>query len=83
MAALCFSQLISHPVLTNSSLAVVDALKTLQEKIRRLELERKQAQKSYQQYSHHADKHQQVKTSYTVPSQSADSEIENPVRKGK
>ncbi|XP_026174399.1 centrosomal protein CEP57L1 isoform X1 [Mastacembelus armatus] len=53
------------------SKAVVDALKTLQEKIRRLELERKQAEKSYQQFSD-AQKHQQVTASYTVTSQSAE-----------
>ncbi|XP_049914089.1 centrosomal protein CEP57L1 isoform X1 [Epinephelus moara] len=53
------------------SIAVVDALKTLQEKIRRLELERKQAEKSYSQYSHDAQRHQQVTASYTVPSQPA------------
>nr|XP_020444908.1 centrosomal protein CEP57L1 isoform X2 [Monopterus albus] len=51
------------------SKAVIDALKTLQEKIRRLELERKQAEKSYQQFCHEAQKHQQVTASYTVPSQ--------------
>ncbi|XP_047429042.1 centrosomal protein CEP57L1 [Mugil cephalus] len=44
--------------------AVVEALKTLQEKIRRLELERKQAEKSFQQFSRDAHKHQQVTTSY-------------------
>uniref|UniRef100_A0A665X0F3 Centrosomal protein 57kDa-like protein 1 n=1 Tax=Echeneis naucrates TaxID=173247 RepID=A0A665X0F3_ECHNA len=47
----CFS------VLANSFPAVVDALKTLQEKIRRLELERKQAEKSFQQFSHDVQKH--------------------------
>ncbi|XP_039980439.1 centrosomal protein CEP57L1 [Xiphias gladius] len=46
--------------------AVVDALKTLQEKIRRLELERKRAERSYQQFSHDAQKHQQVTASYTA-----------------
>ncbi|CAI5683873.1 unnamed protein product [Oreochromis niloticus] len=47
------------------SKAVVDALKTLQEKIRRLELERMQAEKSYQQFSHDAQKHPQVTTLYS------------------
>ncbi|KAF7230515.1 centrosomal protein CEP57L1 isoform X3 [Nothobranchius furzeri] len=47
------------------SKAVVDALKTLQEKIRRLELERKQAQKSYLQFSHDAQKQQQVPASHS------------------
>ncbi|KAK5879999.1 hypothetical protein CesoFtcFv8_023069 [Champsocephalus esox] len=63
------------------STAVVDALKTLQEKIRRLELERKQAEKSYSQYSHDVQKHQQVTAS--VPSQTAASvsETENSGRK--
>ncbi|XP_028253166.1 centrosomal protein CEP57L1 [Parambassis ranga] len=42
------------------SKAVVNALKTLQEKIHRLELERKQAEKSYQQFSHDIQKHQPV-----------------------
>ncbi|XP_044024412.1 centrosomal protein CEP57L1 isoform X1 [Siniperca chuatsi] len=65
------------------SRAVVDALKTLQEKIRRLELERKQAEKSYQQFSHDAQNHQQVKASYTGPSQPAASlpETDNSGRK--
>ncbi|XP_035534243.1 centrosomal protein CEP57L1 isoform X2 [Morone saxatilis] len=49
------------------SKAVVDALKTLQQKIRRLELERKQAEKSYHQFSHEA--HQQVAASHTTHSQ--------------
>ncbi|XP_028295745.1 centrosomal protein CEP57L1 [Gouania willdenowi] len=48
------------------SKAVVDALKTLQEKIRKLELERKQAQKSYQQFSVNAQKHQQRTSSHTA-----------------
>uniref|UniRef100_A0A1A8QS79 Centrosomal protein 57kDa-like protein 1 n=1 Tax=Nothobranchius rachovii TaxID=451742 RepID=A0A1A8QS79_9TELE len=47
------------------SKAVVDALKTLQEKIRRLELERKQAQKSYLQFSRDAQKQQQVPASHS------------------
>ncbi|XP_017278696.1 centrosomal protein CEP57L1 [Kryptolebias marmoratus] len=45
------------------SKAVVDALKTLQEKIKKLELERKQAEKSYLQFSHDAQKRQQVTAS--------------------
>ncbi|XP_042359439.1 centrosomal protein CEP57L1 [Plectropomus leopardus] len=53
------------------STAVVDALKTLQEKIRRLELERKQAEKSFHQFSHDAQRHQQVTASYTAASQPA------------
>ncbi|XP_070782104.1 centrosomal protein CEP57L1 [Enoplosus armatus] len=65
------------------SKAVVDALKTLQEKIRRLELERKQAERSYRQFSSDAQSHQQVKASYTVPSQPAVSlpETDSSVRK--
>uniref|UniRef100_A0A1A8R1F9 Centrosomal protein 57kDa-like protein 1 n=2 Tax=Nothobranchius pienaari TaxID=704102 RepID=A0A1A8R1F9_9TELE len=47
------------------SKAVVDALKTLQEKIRRLELERKQAHKSYLQFSRDAQKQQQVPASHS------------------
>ncbi|XP_072217807.1 centrosomal protein CEP57L1 [Leuresthes tenuis] len=47
------------------STAVVDALKTLQEKIRRLELERKQAEKSYNQFSNDSQKHQQVTASHS------------------
>lgn len=49
--------------------AVVDALKTLQQKIRRLELERKQAEKSYKQFSHDAQNHEQLTASYTMPGQ--------------
>ncbi|XP_071335486.1 centrosomal protein CEP57L1 [Trachinotus anak] len=55
------------------SKAVVDALKTLQEKIKRLELERRQAEKSFQQFSHDVQKHQQVTASYMMPSQPATS----------
>ncbi|XP_032398909.1 centrosomal protein CEP57L1 isoform X1 [Etheostoma spectabile] len=62
---------VSQTKLNIDSTAVVDALKTLQEKIRRLELERKQAEKSYSQFSHDAQRHQQVTASYTVPSQPA------------
>lgn len=40
-------------------LAVVDALRTLQEKIRRLELERRQAERNYVQFSQDAHKRQQ------------------------
>ncbi|XP_018528128.2 LOW QUALITY PROTEIN: centrosomal protein CEP57L1 [Lates calcarifer] len=53
------------------SKAVVDALKTLQDKIRQLELERKQAEKSFQQFSHDTQKHQQATASYMMPSRSA------------
>ncbi|XP_070705007.1 centrosomal protein CEP57L1 isoform X2 [Pempheris klunzingeri] len=65
------------------SRAVVDALKTLQEKIRRLELERTQAEKSYQQSIHESQAHQQVTASYTVSNQPAASrpETDNSVRK--
>ncbi|XP_029985067.1 centrosomal protein CEP57L1 [Sphaeramia orbicularis] len=51
--------------------AVVDALKTLQEKIKRLELERKQAQKNYHQFSQDAQKKQQVTALHTVQNQPA------------
>nr|XP_040017335.1 centrosomal protein CEP57L1 [Gasterosteus aculeatus aculeatus] len=51
------------------STAVVDALKTLQEKIRRLELERKQAQKSYGQFSQDAWRRPEVTGSLAVHSQ--------------
>nr|XP_046228502.1 centrosomal protein CEP57L1 [Scatophagus argus] len=53
------------------SRAVVDALKTLQQKIRRLELERKQAESSYRQFSRDAQNHHQVTASYMVPCQPA------------
>ncbi|XP_037304547.1 centrosomal protein CEP57L1 isoform X1 [Pungitius pungitius] len=53
------------------STAVVDALKTLQEKIRRLELERKQAETSYSQFSQDARRRPEVRDSYTVHSQAA------------
>ncbi|XP_068433135.1 centrosomal protein CEP57L1 isoform X2 [Clinocottus analis] len=62
---------VSQTKLNIDSTAVVDALKTLQEKIRRLELERKQAEKSYIQFSHDAQRHKEVKESYTVPSRPA------------
>ncbi|KAF3702903.1 Centrosomal protein cep57l1 Centrosomal protein 57kDa-like protein 1 Centrosomal protein of 57 kDa [Channa argus] len=58
------------------SKAVVDALKTLQEKIRRLELERKQAEKSYQKFSQDAQRHQQITASSTLTSQPAASPSE-------
>ncbi|CAK6961874.1 centrosomal protein CEP57L1 [Scomber scombrus] len=65
------------------SKAVVDALKTLQEKIRRLELERKQAEKSYRHFSQDAHKDQTITTLYTVQSQPATSlpETDNSNRK--
>uniref|UniRef100_H2MJ13 Centrosomal protein 57kDa-like protein 1 n=1 Tax=Oryzias latipes TaxID=8090 RepID=H2MJ13_ORYLA len=50
------------------SKAVVDALKNLQDKIRRLELERMQTQKTYLQVSHDAQKQPQVLTSETAAS---------------
>ncbi|KAM3602249.1 uncharacterized protein V6R79_000660 [Siganus canaliculatus] len=51
------------------SRAVVDALKTLQQKIRRLELERKQAEKNYHQFCKEND--QQETASCMVPGQTA------------
>ncbi|XP_054871638.1 centrosomal protein CEP57L1 isoform X2 [Amphiprion ocellaris] len=63
------------------SKAVVDALKTLQEKIRRLELERKEAEKSYRQFSHEAQKHQQAAALCSQTSASL-SETDNSARKG-
>ncbi|KAK0147642.1 Centrosomal protein cep57l1 [Merluccius polli] len=48
-----------------SSKAVVDALKTLQEKIRRLELERKKAEKTAQQFSQPASSCERHTTSST------------------
>uniref|UniRef100_I3K6I7 Centrosomal protein 57kDa-like protein 1 n=1 Tax=Oreochromis niloticus TaxID=8128 RepID=I3K6I7_ORENI len=59
------------------SKAVVDALKTLQEKIRRLELERMQAEKSYQQFSHDAQKHPQVTTLYSQTAAKLDSKLQS------
>ncbi|KAM8832665.1 centrosomal protein CEP57L1 isoform 2-T2 [Spinachia spinachia] len=53
------------------SRAVVDALKTLQEKIRRLELERKQAEKSYGQFSQGARRRPEVTDSCMVHSEAA------------
>ncbi|CAB1453775.1 unnamed protein product [Pleuronectes platessa] len=53
------------------SRAVVDALKTLQDKIRRLELERKDAEKSYQQFSHDIQKQQEAKAPFTTPNHGA------------
>ncbi|KAG8011340.1 Centrosomal protein of 57 kDa, partial [Nibea albiflora] len=65
------------------SRAVVDALKTLQQKIRRLELERKQAERSFRQYSHDTPKNQQVTASSSMPRQPAASlpESDNSGRK--
>lgn len=85
MAAFCYNYQICFSVLVGSSAAVVDALKTLQQKIKRLELERKQAEKSYRQFSHDARNNEQVTASYTVPSQPAASlsETDNSGRKGK
>ncbi|XP_069577775.1 centrosomal protein CEP57L1 isoform X3 [Brachyistius frenatus] len=56
---------VSHTKPAIDSKAVVEALKTLQEKIRQLELERKQAEKSYQQFFHDAQAHRQVTASYS------------------
>ncbi|KAK5852894.1 hypothetical protein PBY51_006729 [Eleginops maclovinus] len=75
-SSICMDQHITSPRGSQTkanidSIAVVDALKTLQEKIRRLELERKQAEKSCSQFSHDVKKHQQVTASHTVPSQPA------------
>lgn len=69
----------------NTHLAVVEALKTLQEKIKRLEQERIHAEKSYREFSHNAPKHQQATSSYTVLSQPAASlpSTENLRKKGK
>ncbi|XP_058468909.1 centrosomal protein CEP57L1 [Solea solea] len=58
------------------SKAVVDALKNLQEKIRQLELERKQAEKNHLQFSRDALRRQRGETSYTIPSQQAASVLE-------
>lgn len=72
-------------VFVNFCLAVVDALKTLQQKIQQLELERKQAERSYRQFSHQSQKYQQVSASYVVPGQPSASQPErdNSSRKGK
>ncbi|XP_029966103.1 centrosomal protein CEP57L1 isoform X2 [Salarias fasciatus] len=50
----------SSPSPSIDSKAVVAALKTLQEKIKKLEVERKQAEKNYRQFCLDAQKHQQV-----------------------
>ncbi|KAM7367837.1 hypothetical protein PAMP_014108 [Pampus punctatissimus] len=63
------------------SKAVVDALQTLQEKIKRLELERKQAEKSYQHFSQDTQKDQPITALYTVHSQPATSLHETDNRK--
>lgn len=65
---------ITSPVISQTkpnidSKAVVDALKTLQEKIKRLELERKQAQRNYYQFSQDAQKKQQVTALHTLQNQ--------------
>lgn len=65
----CCSYHICISVLVYTFSAVVDALKTLQEKIRRLELERKQAQKSYGQFSQDAWRRPEVTGSLAVHSQ--------------
>lgn len=83
MLTVCIKHVACFSVL--SSPAVVDALKTLQDKIRQLELERKQAEKSFQQFSHDTQKHQQATASYMMPSRSAASlpETNNSGRRGK
>lgn len=80
-----FSFQVWFSVFVNFSLAVVDALKTLQQKIRQLELERKQAEKSYQQFSHQSQKYEQVTASYVVPGQpsACQPERDSSSRKGK
>lgn len=60
----------------NSCSAVVDALKTLQQKIRRLELERKQAEKTFQQFSRDSQNPQQVIESCIVHGQPASSQAD-------
>ncbi|XP_077409013.1 centrosomal protein CEP57L1 isoform X2 [Vanacampus margaritifer] len=55
-----------QPTKQNSQ-AVVDALRTLQDKIKRLEQERLQTEKSYPQLSHDARKHEPVATSTSLP----------------
>ncbi|XP_024147525.1 centrosomal protein CEP57L1 [Oryzias melastigma] len=62
-------QTVSHSSQTTRNLdskGVVDALKTLQEKIRRLELERKQTERTYIQVSHDAQR-QPSQTAASVP----------------
>lgn len=73
----------SQPKPNIDTKAVVDALKTLQEKIRRLELERKEAEKTYRHYSQDAQKDQPITTAYTMHSQPAISlhETDNSNRK--
>lgn len=71
-------------VLVHYSPAVIDALKTLQEKIRRLELERKQAEKSYQAFCSNAQKHQPFTAANPAASQPVAglSATDNTSRKG-
>ena len=73
------------PLLVKFSPAVVDALKTLQDKIRRLELERKDAEKSYRQFSHDIQKQQEAKASNTTSNHGAAGLLEtnNSGRRGK
>ncbi|XP_056150896.1 centrosomal protein CEP57L1 [Lampris incognitus] len=65
------------------SKAVIDALKTLQEKIRRLELERKQAEKNVLQFSQAAQKYERHTESATAHSQALHNppQTDNPNRK--
>ena len=81
MATSCYNDQVMLPCFP----AVVDALKTLQQKIRQLELERKQAEKSYKQFSHDAQNREQLTASYMVPGQPAASlpETDNSEKKGK
>ncbi|XP_071372904.1 centrosomal protein CEP57L1 [Centroberyx affinis] len=58
------------PNVNVDSKAVIDALKTLQEKIRRLELERRQAERNVQQFSQAAQKYEQYTASAAAHSQS-------------
>ncbi|XP_041660703.1 centrosomal protein CEP57L1 isoform X2 [Cheilinus undulatus] len=68
-----------RPRMSNSkqnvdSKGVVEALKTLQEKIRCLEKERIQTEKCYQEFSLNAQKHQHATSSYSVLSKTAASQ---------
>ncbi|XP_054877477.1 centrosomal protein CEP57L1 isoform X2 [Poeciliopsis prolifica] len=62
--------------------AVVEALKTLQEKIRRLELERRQSERNYTQFLQNARKHQQdftsqSRTEVTLPGTEVDQKLQS------
>ncbi|XP_029903758.1 centrosomal protein CEP57L1 isoform X1 [Myripristis murdjan] len=60
---------VSRATPTVDSKAVIDALRTLQEKIKRLELERKQAELTFQQYSQGTRKSEQHTASASAHSQ--------------